>query len=302
MEAYFKVASIHADDVRLVIAGGVLFGTAQTWWRQELDRHNDPSSVTVESPLITTWLIFSSAFRKRFLPEDPNLWARDKLKELCSKKMANVGEYTAMFDEYLALVVDMDECSKVLLYGDGTPHDLFIKIRAKKFTSYIAVKEFALAQYNAYQAATTSSRGHSSTSGLRTMDGSDAPSTSTVPGEGITAEGLESNSLGSAGTLNLSTEFKLMQAQMVQLTAMFQQSINKSGGGRNSQRDNNNRSRSRSSSKDKKAGRYTADTLPDVPGVSKEVVKARYDKRVCFKCGQDGHGAGTCPNPTKSTN
>lgn len=317
MDGWFASAGINTDEEKLNQVQANLRDSAQQWFVAE-------AVAALPGKSWTTWNELKEAMMKKYLATKPEVWARNSIKALTSRKSSNsnIHQYSNQYAELNQFIPGRAEEDRVFEYVDGLPMEYAVKLKEKEVKTLKEAIELATRIYNVRgstnSGTTTSSSGRATpTASVNQMDweASSTVSTSTtiVPGE----EGNEQ----STSTQSTPTTVTNMQEQLAQLTKMIGQMqqqqpqpwqgrrggfSNRGGhrGGNNNYRgrggNNNyrgrggfNNKRGRSSSPE---GYWKSYNLPD------EVMEARRSSGACMKCGMSNHQAKECRNEVNQSN
>jgi hypothetical protein len=304
LERWFESAHIatdaggEADAERIEVAATALRGPAQTWW--EATRAADAAQVAAGQPAaLGTWSAFTSAVRRHFLPQAPELWAVQQLEKLTSSNMKDVAQYTNQFVAFDMLVSpqSMGELIRVVTYQRSLPELYRVHAAEKQHSTLAAAMDSTLALWNAKSAAAAAAAGvkpHSSAARLSAVsDDNDHGGDS----DDVAAQHTQQASAAAAAVTPTAGLQKMMQdaflsaMQSVRGGKVPKRGDNRgTGGGRG--RGGRGRDRQRGGSGGRSPRART-------PGVTEEQAQERLAAGVCINCGQPNHFARDCTNPVR---
>ena len=266
---YLDSAGVADDRVRISTAARLLKGTASTWWTTE--------SSKPEATRVKTWTEFETAMKSRFEPLDSSRWARGELNTLVLQKHSSVSEFTTHFMELVDFTPTMAEEDRIFSYMRGLPPYIQTSLATKELKELSAVSATALrieANRNAQSQSSSSNSGGPSNNRFKPAhlnqveedDDFDHSHESTEP-QGIQAQ-----------LNNLAAEIKAMAT-------------------RNNFGSNNKGKTKTTPNKPRNGGLNPGPT----PGLSSELAKARFEKRLCVRCGSNAHFKSACTNAADTT-
>jgi hypothetical protein len=273
VDLFFVAAGVGANDPeRLILAGRALTGPALAWFEFERKRPMaDPA-------LITTWVQFTAALRKRFEPVDVALWSRNSLTALTSKGMTNVNSYCEKFQEIISLIPDMAEPDRVFYFKSGLPQHLkaILANKADVLLSLQSNIEAAMRAEGARSLVGSAAAPSGSEPSRWQPRSSNRPSTlHQMEQSGDEEEPSHSPPSGMMSLLmSMQSSINALQAQQAQRGRG-----GKNGGGQRS---------------GKPPAHHT-------PGLSDELAHARIAARLCIKCGSADHMKAECKNAADLT-
>jgi hypothetical protein len=275
MERWFGSARIAAGDdaTRITEGTSALRDTAQTWWKAEQDSGRAAG--------VTTWAQFAAAIRRKFLPQDPERWAMGERARLTEEKMKDVARYTSQYSEWDMLLPNESELARVMAYEKGLPEEYRVKCAERRYATLVEATTAMVALWNARAIA----RGSPASLSHTEMTESDQQ----VDGARVTP--------ATAAPPAQTSEDRIVERLMAMMTERFSNSQSSPGRGAWRGRDRKPRGT------EPGAG-GSGDQRPPrarTPGISDEMARARVRAGQCIKCGEKGHFARECTNPTNST-
>ena len=305
LERWFESAHIvtdaggEADAERIEVAATALRGSAQTWW--EATRAADATQVAAGQPTaLGTWSAFTSAVRRHFLPQAPELWAVQQLEKLTCSNMKDVAQYTNQFVALDMLVSpqSMGELIRVVTYQRGLPELYRVRSAEKQHGTLAVAMDSTLALWNAKSAAapaTASSKPYSSSARLNAVsDDNDHDGDS----DDATAQHTQQAYAAAAAVVPPAGLQKMMQDALLSMMqsgrggkAPKRGGNSGAGGGRGRGGRGRNRQRGGSGGRSPRAR---------TPGVTEEQAQERLAAGVCINCCQPNHYARDCTNPVRT--
>ena len=269
------------DQETLQFACSRLTSAALQWWN--VLSPGDRAAIKDRTSL-------ASALRRRFQPITTERMARDQLHNL--RQVGDVNVYIAEHQRLSALIPKMDDATALHSFEHGLRADIAEKLRVQGVSTLdeaitMAARIGGLTSAAPVRAtgSTGSSHGYAP-SRLHQMDAMedvDAPTQQTAMDVRLnrleqtmhqTLNQLQTFAAGHAGVgAKTQTRRGYQQAQ----------GGSQQGGPRPSRP-------------------FQAKMAPTIPGVPDDVVRSRWDNRLCLRCGQGDHRSVACPNPISSSN
>jgi hypothetical protein len=275
-----QIAQYNALDAQRTVAYGVvhLKGTARTWW----------STLDVGArQAIISHASLATALRARFQPVTSAATARAELYALVQGNRG-VDAFIADFQRLSAQLPSMAEDDRVFQFTRGVRRDIADKLRLDGVATVtqaitIAARIGNLTDGTLRPAAGSYSQPLARLHQMDAMEDVDAPMQQTAMDARLnrleqtmhqTLNQLQTFAAGHAGV-----------GAKTQTKRGYQQShgSGQQGGPRPSRP-------------------FQPKMAPAIPGVPEDVVRSRWDNRLCLRCGQGDHRSLACPNPISSSN
>ncbi|KAA0033331.1 uncharacterized protein E6C27_scaffold845G001500 [Cucumis melo var. makuwa] len=111
LEQYFKATNTVTEEAKVTLAAMYLCEDAKLWWRS---RYMD---IQEGRCTIDTWDVLKKELRSQFFPENVEILARQKLRDL--KHTGSIREYVKRFAGLMLDIRDMSEKDKVFCFVKG---------------------------------------------------------------------------------------------------------------------------------------------------------------------------------------
>ncbi|XP_038890158.1 uncharacterized protein LOC120079815 [Benincasa hispida] len=111
LEQYFKATNTVTEESKVTIATMHLIEDAKLWWRSRF------TDIQEGRCTIDTWDRLKQELRSQFFPENVEILARRKLREL--KQTSNIRDYVKQFAGLMLDIRDMSEKDKVFCFVEG---------------------------------------------------------------------------------------------------------------------------------------------------------------------------------------
>jgi hypothetical protein len=238
-------------------------GTARQWWL---------SLGAGEKQQLTTLDTLAAALRARFQPITTAETARAQMDAL-RQGARHVNEYIAEFQRLSTQIgAELGAGEARHAFLRGLRADIAEKLRVAGVDSLSSAIAMAARIGTLTAAAAGAQRGNPSGAAVYQMD---------AGGYSAAQPSLDERLADMQAALNA-----LQSQQAYGTVPQTQRSFPPFRGGRGGQAGRGGRS----------AGGSSSRPLPAIPGVPADVIRQRWDARLCLRCGDDGHRAVACPN------